>query len=291
MTIRPIHHLVLPVTTLNLARGRLESLGFTVAPDAAHPFGTGNCCVFFANGTYIEPLTVVDRNKADMAAAEGVQFVLRSRRFTERHGEGFAMLALQSDQIEADQSRFAAAGFALGTVFHFDRNARLPDGSEQSVGVDLAFAADAAAPDATIFTCRLTDAEALWNPAYAEHPNGATGVTSVAAVAENPADFHILLSTVSGQRELNATSFGVEAKVGNGTISILTPAGFEARYGVAPPDPRQGLLLAAFDLGTSDPGRALSFGGPSSFRRADRIVIPPSPGLGVVCSFEIGHHG
>ena len=67
---RSIDHLVLPVTTLTLARSRLTSLGFTVAPDAQHPFGTGNCCVFFKDRTYLEPITIVDRTAADMAAAE-----------------------------------------------------------------------------------------------------------------------------------------------------------------------------------------------------------------------------
>ena len=89
-----IDHLVLPVTTLALARSRLTGLGFTVAPDARHPFGTGNCCVFFENRTYFEPITILDRAAADIAAAEGVFFVRRIKRFTERQGEGFAMLAL-----------------------------------------------------------------------------------------------------------------------------------------------------------------------------------------------------
>ena len=69
---RAIDHLVLPVTTLTLARSRLTSLGFTVAPDARHPFGTGNCCVFFKNRTYLEPITILDRNATDLAAAEGL---------------------------------------------------------------------------------------------------------------------------------------------------------------------------------------------------------------------------
>jgi hypothetical protein len=29
-----------------------------VAADARHPFGTENACVFFADGTYLEPLAL-----------------------------------------------------------------------------------------------------------------------------------------------------------------------------------------------------------------------------------------
>ena len=41
-TTRPLDHLVLPVDTLTQARRRLSNLGFTVADDARHPFGTEN---------------------------------------------------------------------------------------------------------------------------------------------------------------------------------------------------------------------------------------------------------
>src|SRR5687768_16716775 len=110
MTMRAIDHLVLPVTTLTLARSRLTSLGFTVAPDARHPFGTGNCCVFFEDRSYLEPITIVDRAAADMAAAEGLTFVKRLKRFTERHGEGLAMVALRSADARADKQSLAQAG-------------------------------------------------------------------------------------------------------------------------------------------------------------------------------------
>ncbi|TIT26271.1 MAG: VOC family protein, partial [Mesorhizobium sp.] len=41
-----LDHLVLPTASLDVARARLVSLGFVVAPTGIHPFGTENCCVF-----------------------------------------------------------------------------------------------------------------------------------------------------------------------------------------------------------------------------------------------------
>ncbi|SPZ34390.1 putative lactoylglutathione lyase [Agrobacterium tumefaciens] len=41
-----VDHLVLPVEVIGVAVKRLVSLGFTVAPEALHPFGTQNACVF-----------------------------------------------------------------------------------------------------------------------------------------------------------------------------------------------------------------------------------------------------
>lgn len=66
-----VDHLVLPVEVIGVAVKRLVSLGFTVAPEALHPFGTQNACVFFADGTYLEPLAIADPAKYN-ASIEGV---------------------------------------------------------------------------------------------------------------------------------------------------------------------------------------------------------------------------
>jgi Glyoxalase-like domain len=288
---RSIDHLVLPTTTLTLARSRLVSLGFTVAPDAEHPFGTGNCCVFLKDRTYLEPITIVDRAATDNAAAEGVLFVKRIKRFSERQGEGFAMVALESEDAEADRAAFEAAGIGDGPVYRLQRMARLPDGSEREIGVAVANAEFPSAPDASFFACQHFSKDTLFQPPYLEHANGALGISAVAAVAENPADFHILLTAATGQRELRTTSFGVEAEVGGRTLHILTPAGFRARYDLDAPNPRRGMLFAAFELKVLDLDRAAGYGGRSAKRHEDRVVVPPASGLNAVVAFRSAEDG
>ena len=70
---------MLPTASLDVARARLTSLGFIVAPTGIHPFGTENCCVFFADGTYLEPLAIGDEQAAAKAIADGNVFVARDR--------------------------------------------------------------------------------------------------------------------------------------------------------------------------------------------------------------------
>jgi hypothetical protein len=288
---RPIDHLVLPVTTLSLARSRLAGLGFTVAPDAVHPFGTGNCCVFFRNRTYLEPITLLDRAAADMAAAEGLAFVKRLKRFTERQGEGFAMVALTSVDAEADRAAFAAAGFAGGPLHRFARPATLPDGEAGEIGVVLADIGSPATQDAGFFACQHLAKDVLFQEPFLEHANGATGIVSVVAVAENPADFHMLLETATGTRELHATSLGIEAQVEGHTIAILTPDGFRARYERAAPNPRRGMLFAAFDLEVADLARASAQVGRAGRQVGSRLVVPPGPGLNAVVAFRSAANG
>ncbi|MBW8910040.1 MAG: VOC family protein, partial [Mesorhizobium sp.] len=71
----PLDHLVLPTGSLDVARTRLTALGFVVAPVGVHPFGTENACVFFADGTYLEPLAIGNEQVADRAIGEGNVFV------------------------------------------------------------------------------------------------------------------------------------------------------------------------------------------------------------------------
>ncbi len=67
----PLDHLVLPVTDIELARERLGRLGFTVAAEGRHPFGTENACVFFADKTYLEPLGIASAKKYEESVAPG----------------------------------------------------------------------------------------------------------------------------------------------------------------------------------------------------------------------------
>jgi hypothetical protein len=278
------------VTTLTLARSRLTSLGFTVAPDARHPFGTGNCCVFFRNSTYLEPITILDRNASDIAASEGLVFIKRIKRFTERRGEGFAMVALGSEDAEADRAAFAKAGIGEGDVYRFSRNATLADGEEREIGVALAYADFPAAPDATFFACQHLAKDVLFQPNYLEHPNGAVGVSAIVAVAEKPQDFAPFVAKATGQEPHDAET-EVQVDAGGQSIAIVTPENFRARYDVEPPNPRRGMLFAAFELQVLEIERAAGYAGRSAKRQADRIVVPAAPGLGAVIAFRSAPSG
>ena len=102
----PLDHLVLPVADLATARQRLTALGFTVAPDGAHPFGTANCCVYLAGGTFLEPLQVAHPDQASAAIEAGNVFVARDRDHRRRaSGDGFSALVFGTRDASADDRR------------------------------------------------------------------------------------------------------------------------------------------------------------------------------------------
>ena len=111
---RPLDHLVLPVVDLATARLRLSALGFAVAPEARHPFGTENACVYFADSTYLEPIAIADQQIYDQNIVKA-EFVRRDRAYRFRNGDdGLSAIVLKSEDAEADHAEFAEAGVGVG---------------------------------------------------------------------------------------------------------------------------------------------------------------------------------
>ena len=153
---RALDHLVLPVGSLAAARARLGSLGFTVAPDALHPFGTENACIFFRDGTYLEPLGVASRETCEAHALAGNVFVARDRAFRFRCGEdGLSAIVLKSADAAADHERFRKAGLSGGEPLEFSRPFKLADGTSAEASFRLAFAADLRAPYSSPSSARI----------------------------------------------------------------------------------------------------------------------------------------
>ena len=120
---------------------------------------------------------------------------------------------------------------------------------------------------------------------YVEHPNGALGINAIVAVAENPDDFR---DAERRNRPVGVDDHrcGVEAEADGQSFLILTREGFRARYDIDPPNPRRGLLFAAFELEVAAIDRAAGYAGSAAKRHEDRIVVPPAPGLGAVVAFR-----
>ena len=285
-----IDHVVLPVRDLAVARVRLNALGFTVAPDALHPFGTGNACVFFANRTYIEPLAVANRIEMEENARKGLVFLRRLIAYRFRCGpEGFSKLALTTEDADGDRARLDEAGYGGGPVFPFERKAIAADGAETTIGVRLAFALDERSPDMTLFCCQHIGTEGFWAPKNTTHDNGALGIAEVFAAEENPSDFQYDLEAVTGERGIHASSLGIHAELPKGAFSIVTPTAFRMIFGRDPQLSGRGPRLSAFVVNVADLDRVkalLTENGVAFEPRGSRIVVAPAPGLATVLAFQ-----
>lgn len=288
MNPRSIDHLVLPTADLAIARDRLGALGFTVAAEGLHPFGTKNACVYLADETFLEPLAVADAPLADGAVASGNVFIARDRAFRAQRGqEGLSAIVMASGDADADHEAFLAAGISAGRRLDFSRAYVDAEGASRTVSFRLAFAAPASVSDTFFFTCERVDAPAGGRGALAQHGNGVTGLAGVVASARSPRSLDDFL-TVLAARHAETSDGAVSVQAGNAEISVLTPARLASRYQVTPP-PDAELCLCGVVFTVSDLEQAaavLAAGDIAHHRIGDMVVVPAAPGQGAFFAFR-----
>lgn len=274
-----VDHLVLPTASLEVARRRLSALGFTVAPDGVHPFGTVNCCVYLADGTFLEPLALRDGPAAAAAIAAGNVFVARDHVFRAMRGEeGFSAIVLASDDADRDHAAFVEAGISGGDILTFSRQARDAAGNTGTASFRLAFAADTETADAFLFTCQRVNMPAIDRGTLERHANGVAGIREI-LVDTQATSFMGLVSRATGHS-------GDEA---GRTVALANAAVRAANAADPSPVFESGGTLAAVIFSVADIGRArraLDVGGISFIADGARLVVPAAPGQGAVFVFE-----
>lgn len=171
---------------------------------------------------------------------------------------------------------FSALGFALGLALGDDGMLNLGDGVALGFGPTEALGLDLAdAPSSPHFLA----APPLEGPAPA-HPNGVLGVKSLAILADQPADHAELLSLLTGQREMIATSSGLDLALANARLEVLTPPAFAFRYGATAPS--HPFRLAGLTLTVKNPPETEAFLRRNGFaprQQAGRLLIGDIGGL------------
>jgi hypothetical protein len=280
---RGLDHIVHVVADLDQAADVYRGLGFTVGAENRHPWGTSNRIVQLP-GCFVELLAIDRPDQITARAPQIFAFGVFNRDFLAR-GEGLSMLALESCDAAKDADTFRAAGFGGFDLLRFERAGRKADGSEVTVGFSLAFAVDPQARDTGFFVCQQHQPQNFWDPALQIHANGASTITGVVLVAENPADHHIFLSMLAGQRHLHVTSAGLTVPTPRGVIEVMTAVAFEARFGVEPPDLAHGARLAAVRFVVAA-GAPPWHRGIATRERTERLVVPAAAAHGATLVFE-----
>jgi Glyoxalase-like domain len=287
---RALDHLILPTADLEVAKGRLEALGFIVAAKGIHPFGTENACVFFADGTFLEPLAIGHRETVESASLKGNQFTARDAAYRFRRGvEGFSGIVMVSDDANGDAAQFSSAGISGGDILEFGRDFETPSDEKSRMDFRLAFAADLRSPDFFGVTCQRINVPKADRSKLITHANGVTSIQSVILTETNPTDFQYLFQELVNEREVDAHSFGMDIKTPNATISVLTPQGFEMHYGGHAGSHARGIIARAVVFGCIDltalvatlKAQSIDF-----YKHLGRILVRPAAGQGALFVFE-----
>lgn len=268
---RALDHCVLPTAGLDIAKARLEALGFAVAPMGVHPFGTANHCTYFADGSFLESLAVADRALAEQAAATGNVFV-RHQLDTADGRDGFSALVLQTNDAAADHRSFADAGVSAGDILEFSRAFVDPAGARATATFRLAFAQVAEAPGILVFTCERVAVPHVDRAALQRHANGVTGIRAITVVGAETEALEPVAAALGAAR----SGIAIEARP-------IDPWNFSA------PAFEEAPRLAAISFAVQDlehQQTLLRGAGAEYSLEARRIVVPPAAGQGATFIFE-----
>ena len=221
-----VDHLVLCVSDLERARDFYARLGFTLTPQAQHPWGTANHLAQL-QGSFLEILTVADRAKISPPGDGEFSFGDFNARFLDRR-EGFSMLVFRSEDARADQRAFAARGLDTYAPFDFSRQAILPDGSAVTVSFSLAFVTHPAMPEAAFFTCQQHAPQYFWKPEYQRHANGATAVAEVMIAADDPSEFAGFFERLVDPSAVTTDGACLRIALSGAVITVLDPGRLQA---------------------------------------------------------------
>lgn len=279
-TIKNLDHVVLPVPNLELTRERFTQLGFTVAPDARHSFGSENACVFFENGTFIEPLAIGHRETVEAAIVKGNGFLRRDMSYRFRNGDdGFSCVVFGDKDPRATRKTFKKAGYQTGKIVIVKR---------PGVKVHIALAMDERAPDCTFFMCERPDGPPKFPADMTSHDNGAIGISRVTLHEHLPEDFQYYMQTVTEQREVRSHSFGMDMELPNATLTTLNDDGLKAFYGLTNAPEGRGLRAMAFDVKVQSHDnvkKVLKKNNIESKMIGARLIVAPASGQGATLAF------
>ena len=281
---RAIDHLVLAVHDLEAARAAYARLGFTLTPRAQHPFGTANSLVQL-QGNFLELLALADPAAIPAPSPGHFSFADFNRSFLGKR-EGMSMLVFASGDARRDQQEFAALGLATYAPFDFQRKAKLPDGSEVTVGFSLAFVTEPRMPEAAFFVCQQHAPQHFWKPEYQRHANGARAVREVVMLASDPAGyadfFGKLVEPGCVARGEGALTIALEG----GTLSMLDATRLSQRFpGVRLRDVLRKPYFAGYSVEVADLGAAealLERNGVTFIRGGDRLHVAAEHAFGAV---------
>ncbi|MDY8109154.1 VOC family protein [Fulvimarina sp. 2208YS6-2-32] len=272
---RSLDHVVMPFGALGEAQSWFSSLGFTLAPEARHPFGTANACVFFRDGLFIEPLARVDEAACAAADRDGNLFVRRDAALRADPAFGFSALALRSKDALADRDSLGLEGLTEEATLDFGRTLTLPDGSEGKIAFRLAFVKDFGPRTPSLFLCEPRHSFTPDRSRLTVHENGATGLAGLEFATTDIEAAEAYLRAVFAAEGHETEDGSVRFDLDNGFVDLVEVGGADL----------PALSLNAAFVAVSDPtaARALLDGKGIDFEvEGDSLAVPCPNGAGRV---------
>ena len=248
---RGIDHLVLCVQDLKKAADAYHRLGFTMTPQAQHPFGTGNI-IAQLDGCFLEVLSVTEPENIPEPDGEHFSFGAFNRDYLSAR-EGMSMLVLDSTDEVQDRAEYQSKNLHVFEPFEFKRLAKQPNGASETVGFSLTFVDDPALPGMAFFTCKQWRPDLFWKPDYQRHANGALSIAETYIVTETPEYAGQFLSAFSDAAARADADGTIRVSTSRGDLIAMTPDAFATMFpGAIAADESRTAYFAGFKLKVSN---------------------------------------
>jgi hypothetical protein len=229
-----IDHPLVVVRDLNAVAERYAALGFAPRPVGRHPWGTTMRLVQFG-GSSIELMGVEDETLLDQHAVEDFSF---GRTIRDQLGEreGISLLALNSQDAEADAAIVTARGIRCQGTINFGRDVPLEDGRSDRTRTTLKIFVDPRLPRLGNFAVHQHRPDLIFRPDWLLHPNGVSRICQVTIMADRM-HWPVVrqrLAGLYGEEALFEAGEGFGARTGNGCFVVLDKAAIEATYAPLP---------------------------------------------------------
>lgn len=281
---RGIDHLVLCVQDLKKAADVYQRMGFTMTPQAQHPFGTGNI-IAQLDGCFLEVLSVTEPENIPEHDGEHFSFGAFNRDYLKTR-EGFSMLVLDSTDEARDRAEYQSKDLHVFEPFEFKRLAKQPDGSSETVGFSLTFLDDAALPDMAFFTCKQWRPDLFWKPDYQRHANTGLSIAETYVVANTPENAGQFLSAFADAAPQTETDGTIRVSTSRGDLVSMHPDVFARTFpGAIAADEDRSAYFAGFKLQVSDLDATRTCWAENNINFVDSgngIWIKPDDGFGCI---------
>jgi hypothetical protein len=186
-----------------------ERLGFTLTPTARHRGkATGNRCIMLQHG-YLELIALIDPSIPDRLLAQ-------LDRYT-----GLHIIALGIEDSDATLVRLRAAGLDIAGVAPLERPVDDADPTGPQARFERIPLPDA--PEGTIQLIKHLTRDAIWQPRFTQHANGAVGLQEVVLAAPDPAETAARFSRLAGLPVVPDKVAGFAMPMARGQVRILPP--------------------------------------------------------------------
>ena len=201
-----------------------NQLGFNLTDVTHHPTGTGNRLVIFRSN-FLELLATTRPEKMNDRSRGMVDAYLQ-------HRTGVSGIAFVSEDQTRDYEEFEANGVPNLMKHDFQRPVTLPDGSQGVADVEVVFSRKMETPLVFFFTSHQKRPEAIWQPAWQKHANGATDILEVVSVeSSDQAHLANYQTAVLGAENTSRENGTTTGRVANGySLSVSTPTRLQERY-------------------------------------------------------------